>query len=227
MKSACATAPRPSPTSLCHVARSSDCTIAPMQASVALASKQLCAKLCLPVSQICLCCVSCCALELTPCLAIPIPPAAGAYSHAVKARGMVYVSGMIGMEAKVWLRVSHPTHALPAPHTLTRRPHCEQGKKVVKVKKPKLRDPPEFMREEDRLAQIADNERRWKKYLHDCLVLETNKVSTAPAYSNSAGCSHTHMCSCNPGRHAKICTWCYKKLVPVSAMLVSTHSLTD
>ena len=89
---------------------------------------------------------------------------------------MVYVSGMIGMEAKVWLRVSHPTHTLPAPHTLTRRPHCEQGKKVVKVKKPKLRDPPEFMREEDRLAQIADNERRWKKYLHDCLVLETNKV---------------------------------------------------
>lgn len=111
---------------------------------------------------------------------------------------MVYVSGMIGMEAKVWLRVFHHIHALPAPHTLTRRPHCEQGKKVVKVKKPKLRDPPEFMREEDRLAQIADNERRWKKYLHDCLVLETNKVSTAPAYSNSAGCSHTHVCSCHP-----------------------------
>lgn len=49
------------------------------------------------------------------------------------------------------------------------------------------------MREEDRLAQIADNERRWKKYLHDCLVLETNKVSTAPTYSNSAGCSHTYV----------------------------------
>ena len=45
------------------------------------------------------------------------------------------------------------------------------------MKKPKLREPPEFMREEERIAQLEANQKRWDKYLQDCLIAETRMVS--------------------------------------------------
>jgi len=55
--------------------------------------------------------------------------------------------------------------------------------KLAKVRKPKLRDPPEFMREEEKLKQLEANQKKWEKYLKNCLVAET--VQVCPSHMRS------------------------------------------
>ena len=63
----------------------------------------------------------------------------------------------------------------------TPQPSGKSGKlALARVKKPKLREPPEFMREEERIKQLEANQKRWDKYLLDCLVAETRAVRVPP-----------------------------------------------
>ena len=98
---------------------------------------------------------------------------------------MVFVSGTIGLVVRSVKRgrccVDHPhvdVLVLGTPHW---QPSGKSGKlALARVKKPKLREPPEFMREEERIKQLEANQKRWDKYLLDCLVAETRAVRVPP-----------------------------------------------
>lgn len=66
--------------------------------------------------------------------------------------------------------------ALPTPTPVQHRVQATGKATLAKVKKPTLREPPEFMREEERIAQLEANQKRWDKYLQDCLTAETRMV---------------------------------------------------